>query len=352
MRIIHFARFSPNQAGIYGTTRDLILAERAAGIAADLVDFGSKINGEYKSRVGLRDSGIVTQPPNIAKDADILVRHSAVPPDIVKLNKPTVLTLHGAPEYTVRLDHAKKTNVLRDAVRSAKEAAAVVTFWKEHVFEWETMFGVKVEYCPAVVDLDKWNPEGPAFDFGPGIHIVSTGMWRNEYRTPYECIMAAAEVVKEQSDVHLHIFGCPTDDRPEAPYRRLMHQLMHTSRNGRAELHEKTLLSSVHSLVSNLPEIYRGADLALTPHVVASRTVRESLACGCPIVAGSGNSYTAFTANPDNRESFKHAIKQIIVNVRENMGQRGCARIIAEREFNPALAGKRMKEIFEGILNG
>ena len=340
MRIIHFARFSPNQAGIYGSTRDLILAERAQGIFASFVDFGSKVNGEYKSRVGLSDGDITTILPSLAEDAEILVRHSAIPPEIVKLNKPTVLMLHGAPEYMVRLDHAKKTNVLRDAVRSAKKAAAVVTFWKEHVFEWETILGVKVEYCPAIVDLDKWNPEGKAVDFGPGIHIVSTGMWRNEYRTPYECIMAAAEVVKEQPDVHLHVYAVPTDDRPEAPYRRLMHQL-----------YVNGLISTPHGMVNNLDEVYRGADLALTPHVVASRTVRESLACGCPIVAGTNSYYTVYAANSDCRENFKGTIRRCIYNVRKNRKlQRDVARRVAELQFAPALAGVRMKEIYNGII--
>ena len=341
MRIIHFGRFALNQAGIYASTRDLILAERAEGIAAGFVDFGSKVDGEYKSRVGLVDSVIETVSPDEAKDADILVRHSAIPPEIVKLNKPTVLMLHGAPEYMVRLDHAKKTNVLRDACRSAKKAVAVVTFWKEHVFEWETLLGVKIEYCPAIVDLDKWNPEGKAFDFGPGIHIVSTGMFRNEYRTPYECIWAAAEVVKEQSDVHLHIFGCPTDPRPEAPYRRLIHQLV-----------TNKLVDSVHGLVTNLPEIYRGADLALTPHVVASRTVRESLACGCPIVGGDGNSFTDCRADPDYRSGFKSQIKLAIGNIRTSSNREiRIARDMAEQEFAPTLAGKRMKEIYEKVLS-
>lgn len=342
MRILHFGRFAPNCAGIYATMRDLILAERAQGVCASLIDFGSKVDGEYKSRVGLTDGDITTILPDHAKEADILVRHSAIPPEIVKLDKPTIIALHGTPEYMIRLDHAKNTNVLRDACRSAKNAVAVVTFWKEHIFEWETLLGVPIEYCPAVVDLDKWNPEGKAFDFGSGIHIVSTGMFRNEYRTPYECIWAAAEVVKEQPDVHLHLFGCPTDPRPEAPYRRLVHQL---KVNG--------LISSVHGLVTNLDEIYRGADLALTPHVVASRTVRESLACGCPIVAGRGNGYTHYSGSSDWRKEFKAGIKLSIDRIRRhNNDFRLQSRKTAEINFAPTLAGKRMKEIFEGILNG
>lgn len=343
MKVAHFANYGANQAGIYGTARDLILAEREVGIDAQMIDFGSKAYPKWHSRVGIKDGEITTISPEWAKSADILVRHSALPPEIVALNKPTVLALHGTPEYTVRLELAKKTSCLRDCVHSAVTATAIVTFWKEYLFEWETLLDKPIKYCPAIVDLDKWNPEGKVYDFGEGIHIVSTGMWRNEYRMPYECIWAAAEVVKEQSDVHLHVFACPVDDRPEAPIRRLMHQL---KKHG--------LIDKAYGLVTNLPEIYRGADLALTPHVVASRTVREALACGCPIVAGCGNPYTnyAYTNNPDNRIEFKESIKKCIYDVRNNRKlRRGNARTTAETHFAPALAGERMKEIFEGIFN-
>lgn len=342
LKVAHFAVYGANQAGIYETARDLILAEREVGIDAQMVDFGSKAYPTYHSRVGIKDGEITTISPDWAKSADILVRHSVIPLEIQALNKPTILALHGTPEYTFRLEHVKKSGCLKEAIRSAAKATAIVTFWKEYIFEWETLFNKKVEYCPAIVDLGKYNPEGKKYNFDKDtINIVSTGMWRNEYRMPYECIWAAAEIVKEQPDVRLHVYGCPVDNRPEAPIKRLMVQLQRAK-----------LVNTVHGLVTNLPEIYRGADLALTPHVVASRTVRESLACGCPIVAGSNNYYTQYTANPDDRVRFKGAIKYCIRDIRQDkQSVRKLARDTAETHFAPKLAGKRMKEIFGKILN-
>lgn len=342
MKVAHFLNYGKHQAGIYGTAKELILAERMCGIDAQAIDFGSVSYPKYHSRVGIKDGDITTVAPDWAKSADILVRHSIIPTEIEKLGKPTILALHGTPEYTYRLELAKKKTVLKEVIHSANKVTAVLTFWKEHIFEWETLTNRKVYYCPPTVDLKEFNPEGKVHDFDKDkITIVSTGMWRNEYRMPYQAIWAAAEVVARVPGVELHVYACPKDDRKEAPTERLMHQL---KSNG--------LVTRAHGITGNLPEIYRGADIALSAHVVASRTVREALACGCPVVAETGNKFTPYTANSSNRGDFMDAIEQCIRDIRENRKQvRDHSRRMAELNFNFEQTGNAMKEIFEKVLS-
>jgi glycosyltransferase involved in cell wall biosynthesis len=340
IKAAHFLRFSPNQTGIYATARDLILAERAQGIDAQAIDYGSTNYPKYHSRVGCKDGDLVTVSPDWARNADILVRHSLIPQEIEKLGKPVLLALHGTPEYTFRLEWVKKTNVLQEAIASAKKSTVLLTFWQEHIFEWQTLLDNKqIYYCPPLVDLTQFSPEGKRVKFNKDkIIIVSTGIWRNEYHIPYPCIWAAAELAKENSKIEIHVFACPNDDRPNAPLKRMIVQMQKAG-----------IKIYRYGLVTDIATVYRGASLSLTSHTVASRTVRESLACGCPVVAGFGNPYTPYSGNPSDREDFADAIKYCISDI--SLEQRKESRQIAEQEFNPVNAGKKMLEIFTDILS-
>jgi len=342
VKVAHFLRYGKHQAGIYGTARDLILAERMCGIDAQAIDFGGP-DRPLCSRVGIKDGDVTTVAPEWAKSADVLVRHSIVPVEIQKLNIPTILTLHGTPEYTYRLELAGKNKVLREVIQSAAKATAILTFWKEHIFEWQTLLnGREIHYCPPTVNLKEFNPDGKKYDLGADtINIVSTGVWRNEYRLPYQAIWAAAELVAQDPRLKLYVFACPAKKgEKEAPTERLMHQLK------KAGLVERAVAT-----VNNLPEIYRGADIALSAHTVASRTVREALACGCPVVAETGNKFTPYTANSNNRHDFMSAIKLCIEDIKKCKEEvRQTARHIAEDSFGLKQAGNTKKGIFEKIL--
>jgi len=81
MKIAHFAKFGPNQAGISGTAIDMVMAERKAGMDSILIDY----DGKKPCMVGHTSGEVVTVGPSKAYDADIIVRHSAIPPQIEAL---------------------------------------------------------------------------------------------------------------------------------------------------------------------------------------------------------------------------------------------------------------------------
>ena len=106
MKVAHFAQFSPNRAGQYGTTKDLILAERALGIDAQLIDSALPCQscGHYDHKVGAKDGEVITQPLAWAYQADLLVRHTCIPADLESSGIPMILCMHGRPENTFILE--------------------------------------------------------------------------------------------------------------------------------------------------------------------------------------------------------------------------------------------------------
>ena len=95
---------------------------------------------------------------------------------------------------------------------------------------------------------------------------------------------------------------------------------------------------------------FRAAGILITPHVIATRVVREALASGVPIVAGNGNPYTQYVANYLDVHGFAAKINECWNDVKKDDKCRQDARRIAEREFNPKAAGKVALGIYERIL--
>lgn len=353
IKIAHFLNFSPHAAGIYETAKEMILAERKAGIDAQAIDYGNGQNAPQRhSRVWCKDGDIETINPGWAVDeADIIVRHSAIPQKVLDTHKPIVMVLHGTPEYTFLLEHTGKTRVLKEIIVSAEnpDYKMFVTFWKENVFPWQIWLpDRKIGYVPSFVDLKKFNTEGKVHKFqSPGkFNIVVTNVWRKEYVTPFSALFAAAKWVKtKHPEARIQVFGVPADDpkypKNDGPVNRTLLALQKANCVGRC-----------YRIVPNLDEVYRAADMMVTPHVVASRTVREALASGCPVVAGAGNPYTPYTADPRSINSFVHAIDECYKDIKKDKGYtRREARDVAEKEFNFEQVGQAMKKIFEGVLN-
>ena len=354
MKVAHFLNFAPHAAGIYGTARDLILAERKVGIDAQAIDYGNGLNPPQRhSRVWCKDGDVETISPDWAVDeADIIVRHSALPKKVFDTHKPIVMPLHGAPEYTFLLEHVGSTQVLKEIMVSAKnpDYKCFPTFWKENVFPWQVYLpGKKIEYVPATVDLDFFNPGGKLYEFEKNkvgeFNIVITNVWRKEYVTPYSALFAAAKWVKTKCPkARIHIFGVPGDNKKYPKHTGPVNQTL-------LALQRAGCVGSCFRIIGNLDEVYRSADMLVTPHVIASRTVREALASGCPIVGGAGNPYTPYTADPRSTDNFVKAIDRCYHNILDNRkAVRDNARKMAEKEFNLGQAGQAMKKIFECIM--
>lgn len=294
LKIAHFGRFSPHASGQYETIRDLILAERASGMRAEFIDCGSDKKGTV--REGLSDRGIDTVSADWALDnADIVIRHSAIPAAVEK-KLPMILAMHGRPENSMRLETYGESPVISSIRKWAKSGKykALFTFWREHILYWKWITGGKyISYVPAPVNFDEYRPDGEKHDFGEftaDLNIIVADIWRED-RTPFNLIFAA-QYFKERyfSNVKLHIFG--------------MSNVKHKAFEFLGSLQRKGVVGQVSGVTKDLANIYRSADMILTPNTIATRIIRESMASGLPIIAPVGCPYTPYTADPRDYKTF------------------------------------------------
>ena len=344
IKIAHFAEFAPNRTGLYGTTKDLVMAERNVGLDAVFIDSHVVKGGKIISRPNLKDGDLPIKTPEWAKTADVLVHHSIIHQQLRNRGIPIILAIHGRPESTFLMEHRELLKRQHGRIFSAvlehgenHRYKAFFTFWKPYMYHFGLQLPKdKLFYVPAMVDLKAFSPDGIVHEFNGEPRILIADMWRHDV-TPFNVLMATG-IFKEKyaPNAKVHIIGAAPE---KSSIKSLVKML-------------KGTLCDVHPLVENMPLCYRGADIVVTPHNIATRIVRESLACGTPIVAGTGNPYTPFTADARDANSFAHEIhkcwtwiksiekKQVVEQVRGT----------AEREFNPEQSGLAAKAIYEKVV--
>lgn len=342
MRVAHFCRFSPGRSGQYSTVKDLIKAEIEAGIDAGIVAM-MEINGKVELVNYQQDDWLTSKDEPWARSADVFVRHTVIPPHLECLPKKKIMCLHGRPENSFMLGLLKKNPVYNIILQAnfTNMYKRFITFWPDYLYNWSFLVPHdKLFYVPPPVDLDFYTPEGEKYDWqgvGGTPNLLIAELWRED-TTPYNIIHAAA-LFKEKycPEAKLHVFG--VDLPPYGPTSELF-QL----------LGNRNILGVVGPQVTGIERMYRGADIVLTPHTIATRIVRESMACGTPVVAGSGNPFTPYRADPRDIESYALEIKSCWEALkRDSESVKSKCRHTAQKEFHTSLTGKHMKQILEGL---
>jgi SAM-dependent methyltransferase/glycosyltransferase involved in cell wall biosynthesis len=339
MKVAHFAEYAPNQCGMYHTVKDMVLAERAAGIEAEFIDaIVNSGTGRVVSRPDLVDGDFTFQDFEWAKEADVLVRHSVLPKEVKEVGMPLVMALHGRPESTFLLEDYRIRKIFMEELMCArdKEYARHIYFWEEFYNYWKLLLpDAGLSYVPAMVNLDDYSMAGQVYDFGDKAgspNILIADIWREDV-TPFNTIFAVARFREKYApNAKLHIIGL---DSGKNHVRGLFNTL---KRSG--------LMGHMMPLVRNPADYYRAADILVTPHVIATRIIREATACGCPVVAGTGCNYTKFTANPMDVEAMADAINDCwVAKMPREEWRKG-----AEHCFNLEEAGKYAKVAYEQAI--
>lgn len=349
IKVSHFGNFCPHQAGIHSAARDLILAERTAGLDSNYIDYGSGVNCTH-SRVWMQDGDITTISPDWAVDeADIIVHHSAIPQKVMETGKPVVMYLHGRPEYSFILDWKHNKGCMRAEMSYTKnpQYKKFMTFWPEHKEMWEHILAIKnIDYVSPPIDLRGLPLDGKRFEFtemqqgSPNILICD--MWREDI-TPFNTVFAAIKFAEEQCPTaKIHVIAVPG---PKA--NRVIDPMF-------GNLRKSGKLGKIATIVNNLDEIMRACDILVTPLGIETRVTLEAAACGLSIVGGNGNSLAAFVTDPRDIGATALAIGKCWATIQKTGKDivRKENREILEGGFSLEKTGKQVKEVYEGILEG
>lgn len=326
----HFSSWGPNKCGLYHTARDMVLAERLVGIDAGFIAIDDNAVALPKQKDGNFESETVTWAGN----ADILVRHTCMPTLLHNSGKPVVMAMHGRPESSMRLEQ-QKNKIITSYYNKSYDARykAFITFWPEYMDIWSNLIPPdRMFYVPAMVDLEQFKPDNEKFnlgDYDTKPNILIADLWREDI-TPFNTLFAAVKFVKKCGG-KIHMAGIPQECLSAmAPFL--------------TNLRNEGVLGHLFGQIKHIKNMYASADIFVTPHVIATRTIREALASGVPVVAGKGCRYTKFQANPMDIDAFAEAIEECWKFKDHN------PRSDAEKYFNFRQAGDAVKKVFEKVL--
>ena len=333
MKIAHFCIFAPYGNGQYGSVRDLIKAEKLVGIDAGFIDCGH--GGKAIVREGLKDDGLETLPLEWAMDADLIIRHSAIPKEIDDLGTPVITALHGRPEGSFLLEYYGKGAIINEInkVKNKQNHAGFLNFWEEHLFHWSQMLGGKeILYIPAPIDISRHGlNEKYEFKGKSGSpNIIIADRWREDI-TPYNLLMAVA-YFKEyfNKDAKVHVYGIPGN----------------VPKSFLKSFNDLGILGEALPPVKRIAQIFGSADILLTSFIMATRVVREAMANNLRFVAGEGCRYTKYSADPRNTKLYAEEINRCL-----NDDLVGDLRSAVDNEHGLEVVGIKAKEVFEKALS-
>ena len=272
------------------------------------------------------DRGAMFADMDWALGADILVNHSGYDnTPLEKSHHPVVHVAHGRPRSSFLSETQGKTPIYSYWYAKAKDPRfkAVVTFWPQHVPYLKVMMPLKpVSYVPASVDLTAWTPDGPK---GYGFHgkkgnvnIVLTDAWRDDV-DPFIPLNRACLFAREIGNTKIHVYAKP--EGAKKGWTALLRRIQDDGNLGEV----------TGWLKSGLDHVYRAASFMLTPNEIDTRSVREAMACGCPVVRATSLSFD-HTDMLDALDRPRHFVR------RE-----------AEEKFDPGRTALHFWRVLDGI---
>jgi len=320
MKSAHLVCVTPNRCGLYESTRDLVVGLRARGIDARMVDPTRETNNLYPS--GDSDRGAPLADDAWGLQADVLINHSGLGERFEKSSQPIVHVAHGRPRSSFLIEAKGGTPIFSYHYAKDKDPRfkSVVTFWPEHEPYLRVMFPTTpVHVVQASVDLQTWTPGPAQYDFRGkkgAINVVCSDPWRDDV-DPFIPLHAYALWAREMKGAKLHLYGKPAKIPGFAAIIK--------------RIQDDGNMGELQGWVTGLQHIYRAADFVLTANEIDTRTVREAMACGCPVVR-VGSKLNGF------RTSMAQALDASREEIRRHAEQRFDSRETA-RQFEQILRG-------------
>lgn len=320
MKVAHICVVTPGRCGLYETARELVSGLRKLDIDSRMVDI-PKSNKIYpKGYPEKEDRGALMADMDWACGADIIVSHSGYDgTPVEKTSQPIIHVAHGRPRSGFVTEMKGSTPIYSYQYQKNFDSRwkGVVTLWPEHVPYLEVMFPDKpVHYVQSCVDLDYWSMGPRDYDFHGNrgeINVVCSDPKRDD-NDAFLPMNVFAQWARTVTGAKFHLFGAPSDMRGYDPV------LKRIRKDGN--------LGVMHRWSKKLRDAYRAADLLITSSGINTRSVREAMACGCPVLQIN---------SMDDVSLIDTAMTQ----------ERDFVRWDAQDKFSPSITAKQFKRVLE-----
>ncbi|HEY6022264.1 MAG TPA: hypothetical protein VIY48_21120 [Candidatus Paceibacterota bacterium] len=349
MKIVHFAPFAPFACGLYEAARDMVIADRMQGHEVHLIDVGVTVNGTHTpGEAGKIDdrgvSKVVSSSPDEVWTADVIVAHTGIPDNwIAPCVAPIVWIMHGRPRACFSPEYGGNGHSYSLIAQLARwpRVKKLVTFWPYHTQFWDVIIPEeKLVTLPAPpIDEARFRKEGKAHDFtamGSKWNIVIAESWREDVDT-FEIVHGAVEYAKIANDVRFHFYA--------------MEQQLKCWEYIFSALRNLGALGEIWARRPNIEEVYRSADLVLSPQRITTRSVGEALSCEVPVIASNGCEYATYNVASDNPIEVRDVIKQAVMDMSFDKDAVIEKVRAAKANFSLDKIGRQMTEVYESCIS-
>jgi len=289
MKIAHWSSFAPSRSGLYEAAKDLVLAERAAGIDALFMNMSIEDIEQHKAKCPggrIDEANLNPSDWEAAKDAKIWVIHRGIPASMLEESKKhyLIMAIHGAPEHMMMHDIENSGNVQSfnshiNMVNNYDRSVAL----NEHDYRIWQMYAPpeKLVHIDDSIDVTRFSPDGYAWEFTGEPSILHADVSRN-IKLPFTLFWAMGKIYESIPEARLQMYGLPFAEINT--FRNMMVRAQN--------IHLLGTLESVQMITSDLRPMMRGSDIGVNPNLsgVRSRVTMEMMACGLPVV-GAGEGY-------------------------------------------------------------
>ena len=324
----------------------MAVADHLSGHDVDVVDTGLD-GGAIPGKPGQKDerggSIIETVHQDTSDDADVLIAHSGVPDPWISHNQaPVIWVLHGRPKACFSPEQFGRGHSYTLMANIAKwpRVKAMTSFWPDHTPFWKPIIPEEKLRCmPAPpVDNKRFSPDGPLFDFETikdKFNVVICESWREDVDI-YELAHGAIEMAKETNgEVKFTFFSM----EGKATCWNFL----------KDELKRLDALGWIWDRRTNMQEVYRAADLILSPQKITTRTICEPLCCGTPVLADDRCKYATYGCVPDEPISVRDALMQAKKEITENKEAVKQKALKTAEAFSLSLYSDYMNEVYAEI---
>jgi glycosyltransferase involved in cell wall biosynthesis len=353
MKVVHFCQLAPNLSGMYESTKDQIKYERREGLESDLVDSMSHLNK------GKEDGWLEAVSWEKAKDAEIWIIHSSIPPPLLEYIKDEknrkkhiiISNCHGPVEHMLLqeysgalLDQHQYKGFTENHINLIWNYDACVVI-NQHEYDVSILYDEndRLHYIPNSIDLERVDQKATPWPYMNHPAIVVADYPRFE-KTPAHMIWAMPKIIEKIPSARLSVLGLPFENIEF--WRNIFHRSKVQSL--------LRCIDNLHIKRGPVMPFFNGADIMFNANFsgICSRVHMEAMLLGVPVVSYNGD-YTKYHAKIFNLDSIAEQIGKCwkdLNNPRKKLREKTIE--YAHKHFDRGVHVKKYVQLYEKLKEG